>query len=121
MEQWEQDLVDWMKEKHPEVQLKKQGDVLDLGTISNTHLQEYTKAKNPDAIFEIDGKSMEELIDILDRNRDWLRKTPGYMGSGIDKDGIYINTADGQGIFPDNLEGAKVHFKPARQAKMLGI
>jgi len=64
---------------------------------------------------------VRELSQILDRHRDELRKVAGYAGSGIDKDGIHIDVEDIHGTFPDNLEGAKIHFKPAQNYEGLGV
>lgn len=44
----------------------------------------------------------------------------GFAGSGIDKDEICIYVADMHGTFPDNLEGARVHLKPAEIGIDLG-
>jgi hypothetical protein len=121
MEKWEQAMRDFIHQRHPEFALDDEnGQPIPLGQIPLAYTREYTKSVNPNAVFEVDGISVDELIAILDRHRDELRRMPGYTGSGIDKDGIWIERDSDRSVFPDTLEGAKVHFKPYRLLRVLG-
>jgi hypothetical protein len=112
---------DFIHQRHPEFALDDEnGQPIPLGQIPLAYTREYTKSVNPNAVFQVDGISVDELIAILDRHRDELRKVAGYAGSGIDKDGIHVDVEDLHSTFPDTLEGAKVHLKPARIGVDLG-
>jgi hypothetical protein len=120
MEKWEQELWHFVHTRHPDLELPMDGEILSIGKIPLAYVEEDEKSKNPNAVFEVDGISVRELSQILDRHRDELRKVAGYAGSGIDKDGICIEVEDLHGTFPDNLEGAEVHLKPKKTRITLG-
>ncbi len=116
----EQEALDFIYSHHPEMKLDKDGRRLPLAKLPTKHLNEYTKSKDPDAIFDIDGIPVEELGHILDRHLKELSRIEGFIGSGIDKDGIFIEYSNKRGIFPNVLEGAKVHLKKTQERLSLG-
>jgi len=113
LEPWEEDLQKFLKSHHPEFPLKKEGQSVRADEIPLQYMREFIKSRNPNAVFEVGGFSVDDLSQILDRHQDELAQIPGYAGSGIDKDGIVISVTEPHGDFPTELEGAKTHLEPA--------
>jgi hypothetical protein len=118
MDAWEKMMREFVKEKHPEFKQDRDGRPIPPDEFPVEYMREYTKSKNPNAVFEIGGHSIDELSEVLDRHFDELRKIPGYRGHGIRKDGIEIFVDKDHGEFPTELEGVPIKITPTDRKGM---
>jgi hypothetical protein len=113
-------MLEFVKQRHADFPVvTEDGRPIMIGNIPVAYQREYIKSVNPDAVFDVDGISVDELSAILDRHPE-IMEIIGFAGSGIDKDGICIHVTEPHGVFPTELEGARIHLRPALLGQDLG-
>ena len=108
----EQAMIDFIEQRHPRYDIPHDGHSVDLDAILPQYKEEYLKATNSGLVFSVGGFTMKRLSELLDNNRNSLRKIKGYRGSGIDKDGLYVEADTPRGTFPRTLSGANLRVLP---------
>jgi len=71
-------------------------------------------------ITNIDGHTLEELGELVHRHDAELLLIPGFVYSGIDRQGIFFGVESRDGNYPAQIEGVPVHLHKAAVAVRLG-